>query len=436
VEAPRLRCRGCGGWTALDDRLVWACPSRGRGDHVDHVLVPVVDRAAVDFPLDGAQNPFVRYRRLLSSYARWRAAGGSDAGFVELVQELDEGVAAIEGTGFGITPLLPTPRVGGGLWVKDETGNVSGSHKGRHLVGIMLHLLVAERLGFDDPGVTAPLAIASCGNAALAAAVVAAAAGRRLEVYVPADASPPVIDRLRALDASITVCDRDQGERGDPCYRRYRQAVDAGAVPFSCQGRDNGLAIEGGCTIGWELAAQLAAAGARAERIVIQVGGGALASAVMRGLADARGLGGTDVRPALHAVQSQGAWPLVRAYRRLRADIDGGVTVAGALAAARAHRDRYMWPWETVPDSAARGILDDETYDWMAVVEALLETGGSALVVGEDQLLDANRLARTATGIDVDVTGSAGLAGFLELARTGVIRPDEQAVVLFTGRRR
>jgi threonine synthase len=420
----------------MDDRLIWACPSRWRGDQVDHVLVPVVDRAGLDFPLDGARNPFVRYRRLLSSYARWRVAGGSDAGFVELVHELDEAVAAIDGHGFAVTPLVPTPRLGGGLWVKDETGNVSGSHKGRHLMGIILHLRVAERLRFDDPGATAPLAIASCGNAALAAAVVAGAAGRRLSVYVPGDASPPVIDRLRALGASITVCDRDEGERGDPCYRRYRQAVDAGAVPFSCQGSDNGLAIEGGCTIGWELAAQLAAAGARPERIVVQVGGGALATAVMRGLADARSLGGADVRPALHAVQTRGAWPLVRAYRSLRAEIDGGVTAADALAAARSHRDRYMWPWETVPHSAAHGILDDETYDWMGVVEALVETGGSAVVVGEDRLLGANRLARTATGIDVDVTGSAGLAGFFELVRTGVSGPDERAVVLFTGRRR
>ena len=34
----------------------------------------------------------------------------------------------------------------GAVWVKDETGNVGGSHKARHLVGILLHLLAAERL--------------------------------------------------------------------------------------------------------------------------------------------------------------------------------------------------------------------------------------------------------------------------------------------------
>ena len=32
----------------------------------------------------------------------------------------------------------------GGVWVKDETGEVAGSHKARHLVTILLHLLAAE----------------------------------------------------------------------------------------------------------------------------------------------------------------------------------------------------------------------------------------------------------------------------------------------------
>ena len=69
------------------------------------------------------------------------------------------------------------------MWVKDETGNVAGSHKARHLFGILLELRVAEALGHGDPA--SPLAIASCGNAAYAAAVVARAAGRELRVFVP-----------------------------------------------------------------------------------------------------------------------------------------------------------------------------------------------------------------------------------------------------------
>jgi threonine synthase len=95
-----------------------------------------------------------------------------------------------------------------------------------------------------------------------------------------------------------------------------------------------------------------------------------------------------------------------------------------------------MRPWEAEPASAAHGILDDETYDWLAIVEAMARTGGRAAVVDEPTIAAANALARVATGIDVDATGSAGLAGLMALLRSGDVRPDETVAVLFTGARR
>jgi threonine synthase len=92
-----------------------------------------------------------------------------------------------------------------------------------------------------------------------------------------------------------------------------------------------------------------------------------------------------------------------------------------------------MWPWESEPKSVATGILDDETYDWRAVVEGMLLTGGQPLVVSEDLLVEANSLAVATTGIRVDPTGSSGLAGLLALRRSGEAAPHEQAAVLFTG---
>ncbi len=92
-----------------------------------------------------------------------------------------------------------------------------------------------------------------------------------------------------------------------------------------------------------------------------------------------------------------------------------------------------MWPWEPPGTSVATGILDDEAYDWASVVDALLRTGGTALAVGEDDLRRANDLARSATGIDVDPTGSAGLAGLVALRDTRAISRHARAAVLFTG---
>ena len=85
----------------------------------------------------------------------------------------------------------------GGVWVKDETGNVSGSHKARHLIGRRTsHQKIVEAIVGADAQ-PRDLAIASCGNAALGAAVIAKAAGRRLLVFVPEWADAFVIGRLR-----------------------------------------------------------------------------------------------------------------------------------------------------------------------------------------------------------------------------------------------
>jgi threonine synthase len=65
----------------------------------------------------------------------------------------------------------------------------------------------------------------------------------------------------------------------------------------------------------------------------------------------------------------------------------------------------------------------------------MLTTGGQPLVVTEGRLAEANELA-AATSILADPTGSAGLAGLLDLRQAGGVGAEERAVVLFTGVRR
>jgi hypothetical protein len=104
------------------------------------------------------------------------------------------------------------------------------------------------------------------------------------------------------------------------------------------------------------------------------------------------------------------------------------------MAYAAAHADELMWAWEETPHSVAHGILDDVTYDWLAVVDGMLRSDGSPLVVGEDELVRANALARTHTAIDADHTGTAGLAGLLQFNAThAAVGIDQTVAVLFTG---
>ena len=144
-------------------------------------------------PSGAGDNPFVVHRRHLDVHRRALVAGLQDGDFVRLVTETDERIASIDGTGFTTTPLVPLePQYGPAQWpqrtvlAKVETANVSGSHKARHLFGALLGLVVDEwTSGRTGSPLDQELAIASCGNAALGAAVVAAAAQRRLRGRVP-----------------------------------------------------------------------------------------------------------------------------------------------------------------------------------------------------------------------------------------------------------
>jgi threonine synthase len=468
-----LECAGCGVTLAEDDPYPFRCPEARPGDDVDHLVRRVLLTGELTWPEGDEPNPFVRYRTLFHSYHLALGRGMSDSRYVELVGGLVGEVAAVEGRGFATTPFGVDSALGehlgfgsgGAVRVKDETGNVSGSHKARHLFGLLIHLAVAAETGLLDRADEPPdLAVASCGNAALAAAVVARAAGMRLRVFVPTWADPWVVDRLRSLRASVEVCERVPGTAGDPTYLALRLAVQEGALPFTCQGPENGMTIEGGQTIGYEMVSSLRESGTSLDRVFVQVGGGALASAVMAAFAEAKTLGAIDRLPRFQAVQTRGGHPLRRAYDMLaermltgledelveaperpederdRADFlrDRAATgpAQGELRYAARHRSQFMWPWEVEPHSLADGILDDETYDWLAVVGGMIATGGYPVVVEEETLERANELGRVTARIEVDHTGSAGLAGLLELLDRGDVGSDEQVAVLFTGARR
>ncbi len=381
--------------------------------------------------LSGDANPFVAFRSLLWSHHRAMAAGWSDSRFVDVVRRFDDAVAAVDGHGFRTTPLLRQTALAeavgqtGGIWAKDETGNVSGSHKARHLFGLALHLLV------DEVPIDTTLAISSCGNAALAAAIVARAGGRPLAVHVPTWADAAVLDRLDDLGADVRVCERRDSEAGDPCILRFRELVAEGAVPFTCQGTEAPWTIDGGRTLGFELAAGLTAHDRSPTRLLIQVGGAALASSTVQALTDAVDLGGPGVlpggRPRLVAVQTEGCAPLARAFNRV-AEADDPV-------AALAEPDGpHMWPWDD-PGSSATGILDDIAYDWRPVVFDMLlgPTPGGPVVAPEADVVEAHRLVRTHTAVPADPTGTAGLAGLLAARRDDCVDADEEIVILLTG---
>lgn len=462
----------------------FSCPAEGDGR--EHIL----DKALVRRPgpdkfnrrLDaGETSSFQLFRELMGSHA---LAG--EARWLETQGRIQEALVKFEGEGFEVTPLgredsLAEDLGVAGLWAKDETGNVTGSHKGRHLMGALLYL---EALRGVRGGEKAELAVYSCGNAALAAAAVARAGGYILHAYVPEDVNPLIERMLKERGAKVEKFGRAAGQTGDPCYLAYSgDLTGKGYAPFSCSGRDNWSNIEGGETLGLEAVAQLARRGAAPDHAVVQVGGGALGRALIKAFQEARLTGLIDFTPRIHACQPEGGFPFVRAYHLALArvasraglafdlDYDREAEPMGQLAAVRefqnagweqitrvsefarenfsspevretladmaCDRRAFMWPWDGgAPRSLAHGILDDETYDWYHLLEGLLQTGGGAVAVSEEVIAEAALKTAEFAASPVSPTGAAGVAGLMELKRLGAIAPEDDTLVLFTGAKR
>lgn len=417
-----ISCAVCDATVDISTPLSWKCPNATSTDR-NHVLSFHSDTLGdVD---ESATNPFLKYRSRLYVDAFGDALGINTSDRARIIADADEAIKNIDGTGFVISPFQREDALSdalgfasdGGVWVKDETHNVAGSHKARHIFTELVHLLFAEHAGvtpWSNPQQRPPLAIASCGNAAIAASTLAASANWPISVFVPVSASEHVLGILRSLNARVVTCPRrDDDPPGDPCVHRFREVVVEGAIPFGVQGTENVWCLDGGRTIGWEMtnvATDL-------NRVFVQVGGGAFASCI------GAAFSATSPNTSLHAVQTEGCAPLARAWKN--AAKTGGTKNAGPRWA------QCMWPWEDEPHSLADGILDDETYDWIGVLNAMTDSGGSPVVASERHVEEALAVAQRVTSIDVSPTGTAGLAGVM--AMRDEIDDHERIAVVFSG---
>jgi threonine synthase len=402
-----------------------------------------------------------------------------------VLERVAEQLLRLEDRDFKVTPLTEAPALAsalgrtGRLWVKDETGNVTGSHKGRHLMATLLYLEALRKLKGES--IKKVLAIYSCGNAALGASAVARAGGYELHAFVPEDVDPIVTAMLMERRALVERIPRSTTGEGDPCYLAFRKAInEQGWIPFACAGNDNWSNIEGGATLGWEMVMQLLDHSQKIDNVVIQVGGGALARSVAQALEEALQLGFIQVLPRIHVCQPAGGFPFVRAYLLALEGIarrsgysfdlsydhgaDPGVQLQKTVAFTRVRPDQiqevaafvqrsfespavqsflkdmageaghFMWPWDGgPPHSLAHGILDDVTYDWYYLLRAVLRSGGRAEILVEDTIRDAYEMAQSHTGIPVCPTGAAGLAALMQLTDSGAIDRGESAGLFFTG---
>jgi threonine synthase len=163
--------------------------------------------------------------------------------------------------------------------------------------------------------------------------------------------------------------------------------------------------------MGYELAEQL---GWRVPDVIVYpTGGGVGLIGIHKALAELRTLGWIDERvPRLVAVQSTSCAPVVRAF------------AAGA---------RRAEPWPDAAASVAFGITVPAPLGDELILEALRDSGGTAVAVDDQEMLADLREFGAAEGLLLCPEGAACLTAVRHLRGSGWIGADEQVVVLNTG---
>lgn len=299
-----------------------------------------------------------------------------------------------------MTPLLRLPRSGArygvDLYLKDDALLPTGSFKAR---GAAVGVSRARELGIRE------FALPTNGNAGGAWAAYAARAGLRAHVVMPRGA--PDINRLETVmtGADVSLVDGTIADAGKVVAR----AVAAHGW-FDASTLKEPYRIEGKKTLGFELAEQFG--WTLPDVIVYPTGGGVGLIGIDKALRELSALGWLDgPLPRMVAVQSTGCAPIVAAFERGAADAD-------------------FWPDAR---TVAFGITVPKPLGDALILSAVRSTGGCALAVTDEVLLQRQAELTRDEGVFVCPEGGATLAAVAALRGTGWIADGERVLLINTG---
>jgi threonine synthase len=308
---------------------------------------------------------------------------------------------SIVSLGEGMTPIVRTTRLGArlgakDLWVKDEGINPTGSFKAR---GLSCAVSMCVELGIRK------VAIPSAGNAASAMAAYAAAAGIEAHIFMPRDVPQSNYIECKAFGAHVTLVD---GLISD-CGRIVAERKDAEGW-FDVSTLKEPYRIEGKKTMGYEVAEQLG--WALPDAIFYPAGGGVGLIGMWKAFGEMETLGWTSSkRPKMIAVQTEGCQPLVRAFER---------------------GESKTQFWENAHTVAA-GLRVPKPLGDALTLEAVRKSGGTAIAVSDEELLDSCLELGADEGIFAAPEGGACVAALKKLLANGFLKTDQRIVLYNTG---
>ncbi len=262
----------------------------------------------------------------------------------------------------------------------------------------------------NELSIAKEIAVISSGNVAASAASYSARAGLKCRVFTPANAPDERLVQARIHGATHYKVNTLSSSRifelvNTACQKR-------GWHLLSTAGIYNPFQVEGAKTIAYEVTRQV---DPLPDMIIVPVGGGGLLGALWRGFKELKRLGKITRIPSLVGVQSSACAPLVKAMDQNlspRQVIDNPVTVGATIAGA---------------------IADDILFDAYTALPALRETGGFALSVDDDEMLDAERLIAQDAGIFAEPASATTIAGLIRMIDSGQATPDDRICCVITG---
>jgi len=303
--------------------------------------------------------------------------------------------------GEGDTPLQPVPRLAAALnlgdcWIKDESTNPTGSFKARGLSAAITRAVLAGARRFTLP---------TAGNAGVAASAYAARAGCPVKVFAPRTTPRPILQQIVAFGGDLELLDGHIGDCGKAAreWAAAENAVDLSTLrePYRIEGKKT-LGLDLALQLGWQLP----------SAILYPAGGGTGLIGMWKAFGELREMGWVEgPLPRMFAVQASGCAPIVRAVE------------AGA---------DHATPWEA-PWTVASGLRVPTPLGDRLMLRAIAESGGGAVAIPDERLVEEAAGAMRATGIDLCPEGGAALAAAADLAAQGVLSEAERVVVFNTG---
>lgn len=303
--------------------------------------------------------------------------------------------------GEGWTPLLRTKSLGESLgvselYVKDESLNPTQSFKAR---GMSVAVSMAKELGAKK------LAAPSAGNAAGALAAYCARANIGAYLFMPRDTPRANIVECEVAGAHVTLVDGLITDCADEVARRTHSEG-----WFDVSTLKEPYRVEGKKTLGYEIAEQ--SGWTLPDVIVYPTGGGTGLVGMWKAFDEMQELGWIDEkRPRMVSVQSAGCAPIVRAFEagaRFAEEFENAATVASGLRVPKAIGD-------------------------FLILDAIRESGGTAITVTDDELVEGARELARMEGIFASPEGGACVPALRKLLASGGIKPEERVVLFNTG---